>query len=312
MTKFPEGAVVLVTGSSGVAGHATVDRLIEAGYRVVAATSATVDLRDSAATLAYIEKIQPTGIIHLAARVHGLGGNVGSQGEMFLDNLLINTSVIEAAHLIGVPKIVAMGTVAAYPSTAALPIREDAVWAGRPHGSEAGYAQAKRAMFAQLEAYQDQYGTDYAIALSTNLYGPHDRFDEVRGHVLPSLVSKFHRAIQNGTDVAVWGSGKPTRDFLYSADAAAALQSMLEHGSGMYNMATGESVAIREAVETLAEVSGFTGEVVWDQSKPDGQAARVFDVSRLKGLGWKPQVELREGLRATYEWFAANVDSVRR
>lgn len=303
---------VLLTGASGVVGTALVDDLRAHGYDVVPVTSADGDLREPTQAERIIGDASPDAVVHLAARVHGLMGNIHAQGRAFLDNVRMNTNVVEAARLAGVRKVVAMGSTAIYSDTAPRPLSESAIWTGAPHGSEAGYAHAKRAMIAQLEAYHEEYGLEYAVALSTNLYGPGDRFDEAQGHVLPSLVSKFHRAVTSGTQVTVWGSGTPTRDFVYSTDAARALRLILEGYSGVINLATGTSVTIREAVETLADVSGYTGEIVWDSSKPDGQRKRTYDVGKVNALGWAPRVSLREGLDTTYRWYAEHHDVARR
>jgi len=309
--EAPTGSV-LVTGASGVIGTATVDLLRTRGYDVTAVTSADADLRDPRATETLLQDLVPEFVIHLAARVGGLMGNAHSQAQMYLENIRINTNVIEAAHNAGVRKIVAMGSVAAYPEGLDLPMRETDIWRGAPHASEAGYAHAKRSMLAQLEAYNSQYGMDYAFALSTNLFGPSDKFDESGGHVLPSLISKFHRAITQGTSVTVWGSGASTRDFLFSRDAADALVVLLRDGSGVFNVASGRQVTIREVVEELARVTAFDGEILWDPSKPDGQLRRSYDVSRLSSLGWTAKTPLSVALGETFQWFAENVANARR
>jgi len=303
---------VLVTGAHGVIGRAVVSLLRSQGRDVVEVGSDAADLRRLDEADRLMVEFQPTSIIHLAARVHGLMGNVGRQGDMFFDNLQINSNVIDAGRRAGVSKIVAMGSVAVYSDTVDLPIRESDFWTGPPHASEFGYGHAKRAMLAQLESYQDQFGMDFAFAVSTNLFGPNDRFDEVQGHVLPSLLSKFYRAVQQGGPVSVWGTGRATRDFLFSYDAAQALVRLLDSGSGVYNVASGSDVTIRELVELLVEVTGFDDVIEWDASKPDGQAARAYDITRIAALGWAPQYQLADALALTYRWYEANVDSVRR
>lgn len=304
--------LVLVTGASGVIGRATITALAAAGYTVHAVSSEEADLRDARAAETLIREISPDAVIHLAGRVRGLMGNVSSQGDMYLDNILINTHVVDAARKAGVKKVVAMGSVAVYGDSIQLPMREADLWQGAPHPSEVGYAQAKRSMLAHLEANRDQYGVDFAFAVSTNLFGPFDRFDEVRGHVLPSLMSKFHRGAKEGSDVTVWGTGMATRDFLYSVDAAQALLTLLESGTGVYNVASGHHVTIRELVHEIAKVAGFNGDISWDRTKPDGQAARAYDITRLASLGWAPKVPLTTALAETYEWYSNNVDHVRR
>ena len=307
-----ETGTILVTGASGVVGTALSSVLGSLGCEFIALSSADCDLRELDAATRLFESIQPRSVIHLAGRVRGVLGNHWAPGEMYLDNLLINTNVVEASRRAGVEKIVAMGSVSMYPAGVAQPMSEDDLWSGEPHPSERGYAHAKRAMLAQLELYREQYGLDYALAVSTNLYGPNDRFDEEGGHVVPSLISKFHRAITEGGDVVAWGSGSPTRDFLYSDDAARGLLAMLVGGSGVYNFATGSPVTIRQLIETIVEVTSFEGEVIWDSSKPEGQSARSYDVSRLHDLGWAPQVDLRTGLRRSFEWYSMNAAAVRR
>lgn len=303
---------ILVTGSAGVIGRAVIDLLESQGREVVGVSSKDADLTIKEEANRLLEELKPSAVIHLAARVHGLMGNAGAQGDMFIDNLRINSNVVEAARLAGVSKVVAMGSVAVYSDSIELPMRESDFWSGPPHPSEFGYGHAKRAMLAQLEAYQEQFGMDFAFAVSTNLFGPNDRFDEVKGHVLPSLVSKFHRAKALNESVSVWGTGRATRDFLFSYDAALALVKLLESGTGVYNVASGSDVTIRELVEMLVEVTGFTGQVEWDASKPDGQAARAYDITRIAALGWAPQYQLVDALGLTYEWYQKHVDSVRR
>lgn len=293
-------------------GTALTAELRQAGQKVVALGSADADLRDPAASAAVIARHRPEIVYHLAARVRGILGNAGTQGDAFLDNIRINTNVIDAARLAGVRKIVAMGSAAIYADTVALPMHEDAAWSGRPHRSEAGYAHAKLAMLAQLEAYREQWGLDFAYCISTNLFGPHDRFDELHGHVIPSLMSKFHRAVASGERVTVWGSGMATRDFLYAADAARAMSRIGEAGSGAINLASGQAVSIRAVAELIADVAGYRGEILWDRTKPDGQLRRAYDVSRLRALGVGPGRTLQEALSETYAWFAANAVAVRR
>lgn len=303
---------VLVTGGSGVVGAALLRELAEHGYEVVAPRSSDVDLTRTDETIEHFASVSPDAVVHLAARVHGLMGHVRAQGAVYLDNVRMNTNVVEAARLAGVGKVLAMGSTAMYSDLVELPMREDQIWLGPPHSSELGYAHAKRAMLAQLDCYRDQYGLDYAVAISTNVYGPDDKFDEEKGHVIPSLVSRLHRARRDGEPFTVWGTGRATRDFLYSADAARALRLVLEGHSGTINIASGRSVTIRETVETLTRVAGFDGEVVWDGTKPDGQAARAYDVSRLAALGWQATWGLERGLEETFRWYEEHEPDVRR
>lgn len=306
---------VLVTGSGGVLGTALLAELRLSGCGEVAAPHRRdCDLLDEAATLALWRDYRPTIVFHLAGWVAGVQGNLNNAGRAFYENSRINLNVIEASRLAGVRKIVAAGTTAVYSDAAPLPMREDDVWIGAPHGSEASYAHAKRAMLAHLQAYKTQYGLDFAYMICTNLYGENDRFDEAHGHVVPSLISRFERVGREGADhIVIWGDGSPTRDFLYARDAARAfLFAAAEGATGAFNTATGEAMTIRQLVETLADISQYQGEVRWDTTKPLGQSRRSYDVTRLKGLGWRPEVTLREGLGRTASWYRANLEAVRR
>ena len=303
---------VLVTGSGGVLGTALLAALRQKVGALYAPTRADFDLLDEAAVTAAWRHFAPTVVFHLAGRVTGVQGNISFGGQAFYDNAKINLNVIEASRLAGAKKIVAAGTTAIYSDLAPLPMREADLWLGAPHGSEGPYGHAKRAMLAHLEAYKGQYGLDFGYLICTNLYGPGDRFDEVYGHVVPSLVSRFHRAKAEALpSITIWGDGTPTRDFLYAGDAAAAFVKVAEQGSGAYNTATGHSVPIRTLVETLAQVSGYDGQVEWDVTKPKGQLVRAYDVERLTALGWRPGASLAEGLRETYGWYGANLQTIR-
>jgi GDP-L-fucose synthase len=307
-------STILITGASGVIGNALVAELqVNGGGRpVVALASRDVDLTDFAPTVALFQRHHPAIVYHLAARVFGIMGNLHTQGQAYFDNARININVIEAARLAGAAKVVAMGSAAIYSDMVPLPMREEDIWLGAPHGSEAGYAHAKLGMLAQLQAYQDQYGLDYAYGVSTNLFGPHDRFDEQRGHVLPSLISKFHRAAQQGGAVTVWGSGAPRRDFLYSKDAARALRLIGEGFTGPINLATGTSISIQETAELIRAIVDSAIEIIWDRSKPDGQRLRDYDVSKLRALGFVPSFSVEAALAETYHWYADNVVQARR
>jgi len=306
-------AEFLVTGASGLLGHALVEELRGAtGGDVVALSSRDADLTEFEATRRALERHRPRVVYHLAARVAGLMGNLKAQGQAWLDNTRMNTNVVEAARLAGVEKVVAMGSTAVYSDAVTLPMTEEQIWNGPPHYSEAGYAHAKRGMLAQLEAYRDQYGLDFAYCISTNLFGPHDKFDERHGHVIPSLLSKFLRANREGGSVTIWGTGTPERDFLYARDAALAMRLIGEGFSGPINLATGTAISIASTVDVITEISGFGGPVEWDRTKPDGQKLRQYDVSKLKALGFAPRYSLHDALRETYAWLEENAASVRR
>lgn len=302
---------ILMTGASGVLGRALLALLHEKGEPVVTISSIQTDLRDRDRTLSLVREISPRLIYHLAAKVHGLGGNSAFPAEMFIDNMRINSNIVEAANASGCEKIVAVSTVAIYASSAPKPVREDSIWDGRPHHSEEAYGHAKRAMLAQLEAFKAQYGLRFAYPILTNIYGPHDRFDSDHGHVIPSLVSKFFQSSRTGAPVSVWGTGVAERDFLYSEDAARALMLVAADHDGPINIASGKTVPIRTAVERLSAHSGVS-DIRWDTTKPDGQLERSYDVSKIHALGFEPATSLAEGLAKTYDWYAEVYPDIRR
>jgi len=304
---------ILITGASGLVGTNLVAHLRDTGFKgVIAQDINDCDLTDRKATAAYFSKIKPTYVFHMAGYVRGIMGNMRHQAEASLNNTLINTHVIEASYNAGVKKIVAMGTVAMYPDPLPNnPLSEEDLWQGTPHFSEYGYAMAKRGMLAQLQAYHESYNISYALVLSTNLFGPHDRFDTETGHVIPSLIKKFYDAKQSGGTVTVWGDGSAQRDFLYVKDAACALHTIMDKADGPINMATGATRKIRDVVDILAAHTGLQERVIWDASKPNGQLFRAYNVSKLAQTGFACRIPLEQALVETYEWYAKNVANAR-
>lgn len=261
---------------------------------------------DRRATEAFIAETRPTHVFHAAARVYGIMGNIKNRALSFFENVSINTNVIHASHLAGVRKITVMGTGAVYPyPSPRLPLVEDDIFLGRPHGAEEAYAHAKRAALAMLEAYKYDHGLDWAYVVSCNLFGPRDKFDVEFGHVVPSLIAKFYLARQTGGNVTVWGDGSAQRDFLYVNDCAAAVQKIMETGQGPVNIGSGTVYRIRDIVETLARVTGMEGRINWDASKPNGQDYRAYDLTQLNALGFRPEYTLEQGLRETWDWYGA-------
>lgn len=302
---------VLVTGAGGVLGSALIRALKAQGANYVAiASRRDCDLENFVETLDLFKSLRPKQVYHLAGAVYGVGGNMAYPGDIFRRNTLINCNVVEASRAVGVTQFLGMGTVAMYADGLPMPLREEDVLSGQPHSSERFYAFAKRGLLMQLESYRQQYGMNYVMALSTNLYGPGDRFDPVHGHVVPSLIHKFVSS-RKDVPVSVWGDGSPTRDFLYSRDAAEGLLLLMSSGSGVYNLASGRSITIRALVETLASLVPDT-EYVWEVDKPLGQLRRAYDVSRLSEIGFVARTELKDGLSETLTWYLDNLGRVRK
>jgi GDP-L-fucose synthase len=303
---------ILITGGTGLVGRALSRALAEEGLvNLVSVGSRDCDLRDSGAVSRLMANAAPDYVFHLAARVHGIGGNTRYKSDILVDNVLINTNVVEYARRAGVKKIVAMGSGCVYPELKGQEeLFENQVWIGPPHPSEDSYAHSKRRMLAQLDAAKEQYGLSSAFVISGNLYGPHDSFNIEEGHVIPSLVAKFHAAKRNGTSVKVWGSGVAIRDFTYADDTARALVSILRNVEGAVNMGSGMRHPIRDIVDTLHALTGVP--IEWDATKPDGQLVRFYNLDRLKSTGFVARVELSDGIRSTYEWYDQNWESARK
>jgi GDP-L-fucose synthase len=301
---------ILVTGAAGLMGSALVDHLRAEGYEnVIPLQRADCDLLDTSATFAEFERRRPDHVFHAAARVYGIMGSLKNQGALFYDNSVMNMNVVEASRRAGVRKITVMGTGAVYPfPSPGLPLKEDMIFLGRPHPAHAGYANAKLAMLAMLEAYQDSYGLGWAYIVSANLFGPRDRFDAETGNVVPSLIKKFHDAKKNGGTVTVWGDGSAQRDFVYIKDAARIAQGVMNAIDGPVNMGSGQVCRIRDVVEALAEISGMSGRIEWDHSKPNGQGYRAYDLSKIGALGLEQSYSIRAGLEETWDWYRAQHD----
>lgn len=304
--------VITVTGAGGVLGRALLKQLRGSTAEPIdIVRSDTLDLRDAKATADYFTTKRPQLVYHLAARVHGLGGNMEFPAEMFSDNVRINTNVVQYAYAAGCRKIVAVSTVAAYSPEAPKPVSESSLWDGPPHGAEIYYGHAKRAMLAQLESCMKQYDTEFVYPLLTNIYGHDDKFDIAHGHVIPSLIAKFYHAKTTGEPVTVWGSGRAERDFLHADDAARALILLAGSGSGAINVASGTVQSIQRAVEILARHTGVR-DIRWDATKPDGELQRRYDIERLSDLGFVPCVSLEQGLAETFDWYESRYPAVRR
>jgi GDP-L-fucose synthase len=310
--QFWNNRSVTVTGGAGFVGAALVRDLRALGAEVRVVRSAEQDLRDPGAAREAVEGAEV--VVHLAANVGGIGFNRRNPAPLVYDNMMMAGNVFEQARRAGVRKLVSACTVCAYPKFTPTPFSEDEIWNGYPEETNAPYGLAKKMMLVLSDAYRRQYGFDSCVPLVVNLYGPGDHFSLEDSHVIPAMVRKFHEARESAApQVAMWGSGNPSREFLYVDDAARALLLAAEHldSSQPVNIGTGVETRIRDLADTIARLSHYEGEIVWDASKPDGQPTRRLDVTRARELiGFEAMVELEEGLRHTVEWYAANAGAL--
>lgn len=301
------GLRVVVTGGAGFLGRHVVARLASRGYQVTVPRRLTCDLRREANVARLLDESRPDLIIHLAAVVGGIGANRCHPGRFFYDNLIMGALLMEHARQAGVSKFVAVGTICAYPKFTPVPFREDDLWNGYPEETNAPYGLAKKMLLVQAQAYRQQYGFNAVYLLPVNLYGPHDNFDPASSHVIPALIRKFDEAVdRREKTVTVWGSGTATREFLHVEDAAEGIVLAAERydGAAPVNLGSGFEISIRDLAGRIAELTGFSGEIVWDTSKPDGQPRRSLDTSRAQTcFGFKARIGFDEGLRQTIAWY---------
>ena len=301
---------VVVTGGAGFLGRRVVAELTTVGTDPVVIRRADYDLTEPGAAADMIADHRPTELIHLAARVGGIGFNQAEPAPLYLTNLLMGTHVIEAARAAGVDKTVLLGTVCSYPKFTPVPFAEDDLWNGYPEETNAPYGIAKKALLVHAQVNAVQYGQRFAFLIPTNLYGPGDKFHPNVSHVIPALIKKCVEAREAGArEVDVWGTGSASREYLYVDDAARAVVIATERheGTDPINLGTNHEVTIRETVETVARLVGFDGELRWDPSKPDGQPRRRVDASRAEELlGWRAETPFEDGLRATIDWYLAH------
>lgn len=310
---------VFVAGHRGMVGSAIVRRLQTLGYRsIFCAGRDELDLMDQRAVRACFAENRIDQVYLAAAKVGGIHANNTFPADFIYDNLMIEANVIHAAHHSDVQRLLFLGSSCIYPKHATQPMKEDALLSGTLESTNEPYAIAKIAGIKLCESYNRQHGRDYRSVMPTNLYGPHDNYHPDNSHVIPALLRRFHDAVdQSVEEVAIWGSGKPMREFLHVDDMAAASVHVMELDGEVYkantqpmlshiNVGTGIDCTIRELAETIAKVTGFKGTLSFDASKPDGTARKLMDVSRLESMGWKASIELEDGLRDAYQWFVAN------
>lgn len=309
---FPiAGRRIYVAGHRGMVGSACARRLAAEGAEVLTSDRSTVDLRRQAEVEDFMADTKPDAVIVAAAKVGGILANDTYPAEFLYDNLMIEAHLIEAAHRVGVNRLLFLGSSCIYPREAPNPINEDALLTGPLEKTNEWYAIAKIAGIKLCQAYRRQYGRDYISAMPCNLYGPGDYFHPERSHVIPALLQRFHAAAQDGAEVVTcWGTGTPRREFLHVDDLAEACSFLLRRysGEGHLNIGTGTDITIRELAETIARVTCFKGRIEWDTTKPDGTMLKRMDVSRIGAMGWQARIGFAEGLAQTYDWFLQQSD----
>ena len=324
MPNLNKTDVIYVAGHRGMVGSAIVRQLEKEGFHnIVTRSSAELDLTSQASVRDFFASQSIDAVFLAAAKVGGIHANNTYPAEFIYQNLMIESNIIHEAWAAGVGKLLFLGSSCIYPKLAEQPMREDALLTGVLEPTNEPYAIAKIAGIKLCESYNRQHGTDYRSVMPTNLYGENDNFHPENSHVIPAMMRRFHEAAIGGTEeVVVWGTGKPMREFLHVDDMAAACVHVMRLDKSSYdqqtepmlshiNVGTGKDCSISELAETMARVTGFSGRIVYDSSKPDGTPRKLMDVSRLKALGWEAGISLEEGLRSTYQWFLENEQSLR-
>ena len=299
---------ILVTGGAGFLGRNVIDRLVKAGAnrdKISIPRSHDFDLRVMENCQRAVEN--QNIIIHLAAHVGGIGLNQQKPAELFYDNLMMGVQLIHAAYQAGVEKFTCLGTICAYPKFTPVPFKEEDLWNGYPEETNAPYGVAKKALLVQLQSYRQQYGFNGIYLLPVNLYGPEDNFDPKSSHVIPALIRKVHEAqLRGDKELPVWGDGSPTREFLYSLDAARGIVMATQsyNDSEPVNLGTNHEISIRDLIHLVSELMGYEGEIVWQTDKPNGQPRRCLDTERArKAFGFTAEMDFKEGLKKTIEWY---------
>jgi GDP-L-fucose synthase len=297
---------ILVAGGTGLAGSAIVRAYQATGAEVIAVNRKVVDLLDRDATTAFLKSVKPTLVVDAAAKVGGIGANSAYPVEFLSDNVRIQSNLMEAAHAADVAKFIFLGSSCIYPRNCPQPIKEEYLLTGPLEETNSAYAIAKIAGIELIKSFRKEYGRTWISLMPTNLYGPRDNFELQGSHVLPAFIRRFVEAAQNGVATeTLWGTGSPKREFLHVDDLASAVVLLgdVYDSKEHLNIGTGEDLTIKELAELVAQLAGFTGEIAWDRTKPDGTPRKVLDVSKAKSLGWAPQISLRDGIASTIAWY---------
>ena len=317
---FWENKRVLITGGTGFLGSYVVEKLKKRGCKnIFAPRSRDYDLIDIKAIKRLYRDAKPDIVIHLAAVVGGIGANQANPGKFFYNNIMMGIQMMEQGRQLGVEKFVALGTICCYPKFTPVPFKEENLWNGYPEETNAPYGLAKKTLLVQSQAYRQQYGFNSIFLMPVNFYGPRDNFDPESSHVIPAIIKKCFDAQKSSTNspftihhspITVWGTGKPTREFLYVEDAAEGILLATEKydKSDPVNLGAGFEISIKDLVELIAKLTGFKGKIIWDTSKPDGQPRRCLDTSKAeKEFGFKAKTDFEEGLRKTIDWYRKNI-----
>lgn len=311
-----KSSIIYIAGHKGMVGSAIWRTLTAKGYRnLVGASSEELDLREQQAVRNYIVSIKPDVIIDAAAKVGGILANNDFPYQFLMENMQIQNNLINEAHRLGVDKVIFLGSSCIYPKLAPQPLKEECLLTASLEPTNEWYALAKITGVKLCEAIRKQFKKDFVSLMPTNLYGTHDNFDLKSSHVLPAMIRKFHEAKQNNNAaVVLWGTGTPMREFLFVDDMAEAVVFALENQlpDYLYNVGTGQDITIRELAATIQKIVGHSGEIIWDDTKPDGTPRKLMDVSKMHSIGWKHKINLEEGIQKTYNWFLENIENFKQ